>query len=211
MINFNYAIYEKFKNDFHITIDDKLIDFKDSNDTSLDDIDQKISQIEEFLAENIKGVSIEKKIILGIFNSAKASLYNELINLEKYFLNHNLIKIFLTRNFSEFNQGDFQKPHEIDKISSDKFFSPFDFDSSQLQAIQAAKDGKNFIIQGPPGTGKTQTISNIISELVAEGKKVLFVAEKRRQSMLFLKIFLKLVLKKYFSIFTTKNQNPEIL
>ena len=61
LINFNYAIYEKFKNDFQITIDNKLIDFKDLSNASLDDIDQKISQIEEFLAENIKGVSIEKK------------------------------------------------------------------------------------------------------------------------------------------------------
>ncbi|MXY45944.1 MAG: DUF3320 domain-containing protein, partial [Chloroflexi bacterium] len=33
-------------------------------------------------------------------------------------------------------------------------------------------------IQGPPGTGKSQTITNIIAESIAQGKTVLFVAEK---------------------------------
>ncbi|MFM9057497.1 MAG: AAA domain-containing protein, partial [Bacteroidota bacterium] len=35
------------------------------------------------------------------------------------------------------------------------------------------------VIQGPPGTGKSQVIANLIAELVARGKRVLFVAEKK--------------------------------
>ena len=41
-----------------------------------------------------------------------------------------------------------------------------------------AKKGISFILQGPPGTGKSQTITNIIAESLAVGKKVLFVSEK---------------------------------
>ena len=33
-------------------------------------------------------------------------------------------------------------------------------------------------MQGPPGTGKSQTITNIIADALADGKKVLFVSEK---------------------------------
>ena len=33
-------------------------------------------------------------------------------------------------------------------------------------------------MQGPPGTGKSQTITNIIAEGLADGKKILFVSEK---------------------------------
>ncbi len=40
------------------------------------------------------------------------------------------------------------------------------------------KTGKSFVLQGPPGTGKSQTITNIISECLHDGKKVLFVSEK---------------------------------
>ena len=35
------------------------------------------------------------------------------------------------------------------------------------------------MLQGPPGTGKSQTITNIIAELLATGKKILFVSEKK--------------------------------
>ena len=34
------------------------------------------------------------------------------------------------------------------------------------------------MIQGPPGTGKSQTITNLLAEALARGKKILFVAEK---------------------------------
>lgn len=52
-------------------------------------------------------------------------------------------------------------------------------DSSQIKALHAVQYGTNMVIQGPPGTGKSQTITNIISTLIAEGKRVLFIAEKR--------------------------------
>lgn len=51
-------------------------------------------------------------------------------------------------------------------------------DSSQTLALLDVKGGRNLVIQGPPGTGKSQTITNVIAEAVAEGKTVLFVAEK---------------------------------
>ena len=51
-------------------------------------------------------------------------------------------------------------------------------DSSQHSAIVDALKGKNMVIEGPPGTGKSQTIANIISALLYNNKKVLFVAEK---------------------------------
>ena len=33
-------------------------------------------------------------------------------------------------------------------------------------------------MDGPPGTGKSQTIANIIAELITAGRRVLFVSEK---------------------------------
>ena len=52
-------------------------------------------------------------------------------------------------------------------------------DDAQARAVQRAVRGDSFIIQGPPGTGKSQTITNVIAALVADGKRVLFVCEKR--------------------------------
>lgn len=53
-----------------------------------------------------------------------------------------------------------------------------DADYSQSQAVLLAVEGHHLVIEGPPGTGKSQTITNIIAALVANGKRVLFVAEK---------------------------------
>src|SRR5947209_14185588 len=52
-------------------------------------------------------------------------------------------------------------------------------DPTQASAIALARKGNHFIIQGPPGTGKSQTITNLIADFVAQGKRVLFVCEKR--------------------------------
>ncbi|WDF72263.1 DUF3320 domain-containing protein [Novosphingobium sp. KACC 22771] len=53
-----------------------------------------------------------------------------------------------------------------------------DSDSSQALAVHEVRRGRDMVIQGPPGTGKSQTISNVIASAVADGKTVLFVAEK---------------------------------
>ncbi len=51
-------------------------------------------------------------------------------------------------------------------------------DLSQDEAITAARAGESFVLQGPPGTGKSQTIVNIVANLLSDGKRVLVSAEK---------------------------------
>lgn len=51
-------------------------------------------------------------------------------------------------------------------------------DASQVRATEAARRGRHLVIHGPPGTGKSQTIANLISTFIADGKRILFVAEK---------------------------------
>ena len=45
--------------------------------------------------------------------------------------------------------------------------------------LNDVKVNQNVVVEGPPGTGKSQTIVNLIAELMAEGKKILFVSEKK--------------------------------
>ncbi|NIF52787.1 AAA domain-containing protein [Burkholderia sp. Ax-1724] len=52
-------------------------------------------------------------------------------------------------------------------------------DATQNAAVGLARNQRSFIIQGPPGTGKSQTITNLIADYAARGKRVLFVCEKR--------------------------------
>ena len=58
-------------------------------------------------------------------------------------------------------------------------FLVLDADSTQSAVIRAVLAGNDLVMIGPPGTGKSQTIANLVAELSAAGKSVLFVAEKR--------------------------------
>ncbi len=53
---------------------------------------------------------------------------------------------------------------------------PFGCNTSQYQAVENAINNQLSVIQGPPGTGKTQTILNIIANLLVTGKTVQIVS-----------------------------------
>jgi DNA polymerase III delta prime subunit len=79
-------------------------------------------------------------------------------------------------------EGDITTPttSELDNVVDPiDTYQVLDADSSQQEAIEAAKRGKSFVLQGPPGTGKSQTIANIIAEKLAAGERVLFVSEQQ--------------------------------
>jgi RecA/RadA recombinase len=64
--------------------------------------------------------------------------------------------------------------HEI--TPSSLLIFPFGCNRSQYTAVKNALTNKVSIIQGPPGTGKTQTILNIIANLLLAGKNVQVVS-----------------------------------
>ena len=53
---------------------------------------------------------------------------------------------------------------------------PFCSNSSQIKAVNRALSKRISVIQGPPGTGKTETILNILMNLVVNGKTAMVVA-----------------------------------
>lgn len=53
---------------------------------------------------------------------------------------------------------------------------PFGCNASQKMGVENALTHQVSIIQGPPGTGKTQTILNIIANLLTQGKSILVVS-----------------------------------
>ena len=121
-------------------------------------------------------------IVLGFFSFAKFLMYRDLDvgNWPPHagLAEHALIRSLLADGFapgSELIPDDARIDHLIQPRD---MLHIVDCDSSQAVAVHDVRAGRNLVIQGPPGTGKSQTIANVIASAVADGKTVLFVAEK---------------------------------
>ncbi|MBO6086881.1 AAA family ATPase [bacterium] len=62
---------------------------------------------------------------------------------------------------------------DLNKITDFYPITPLSLSDSQLQVVKNIDNSKFVAVQGPPGTGKSQTIVNLVSHLVANGKTVL--------------------------------------
>ena len=58
----------------------------------------------------------------------------------------------------------------------DKLIFPFGANKSQFKAVRNAMSNQISIVEGPPGTGKTQTILNIIANIINNGQTVAIVS-----------------------------------
>ena len=66
--------------------------------------------------------------------------------------------------------------YQASVYSSGELIFPFGGNASQFKAVEEALNNQISVIQGPPGTGKTQTILNIIANLLVRGKHVQIVS-----------------------------------
>lgn len=65
---------------------------------------------------------------------------------------------------------------KVGKLKAHNLIFPFGCNGSQEKAVTAAFENQLSVIQGPPGTGKTQTILNIIANILMQNKSVIVVS-----------------------------------
>lgn len=164
----NPTLLHKLNNDFRI----KLPEFDGAHDEIIDYLDN----LEQTISK--KGWEIERSVHLTNLSFLKINMYKDLERNEEKLNSHNVIAAIAGEHdpiFVSEGLGGFDHDKEVKPIDT---FQVMDADSSQQDAVLLSKRGVSFVLQGPPGTGKSQTITNIISEAIADGKKVLFVSEK---------------------------------
>ena len=123
---------------------------------------------------------IEDDVFIGVFSFSKINMVKDIEEHKQQLLANPMIQLLAGETQTFEDDGEIYTEDQLDSlITPQSFYQALDADSSQELAIQAAISGKSFVLQGPPGTGKSQTITNIISELISRGKRVLFVAEKK--------------------------------
>lgn len=121
-------------------------------------------------------------IVLGFFSFAKFLMYRDLDPAtwpaDSKLAEHELVRSLVSDGFDE-GEPLLSEDEPVDAhVAPSSMVHIVDSDSSQTMAVHEVRRGRNLVIQGPPGTGKSQTIANVIASAVADGKTVLFVAEK---------------------------------
>ncbi|HEX8060957.1 MAG TPA: AAA domain-containing protein, partial [Cyclobacteriaceae bacterium] len=166
---FRTAVYQMLqKNNMEINFNpdnfrDELISFKEFKK-------------EDFEATYGNGqLKLIPEAVLGIFPQAGSTLvpdYLDLIENEKI---NDLEDFFFQRTHQTKDEdGIF-----LQDVREEKVYSVFPLDVWQENALKGVKLGHSLVVQGPPGTGKSQLICNLISDFIANEKRVLVVCQKR--------------------------------
>jgi hypothetical protein len=159
----NPTLAYKLKTEFDLRLPDLPEDIEETGLATYFD------QLRGLVAKRSAGMawSLSDDAILGVFSFQKINLYQDIAEHEDLYAAHPLITALA---------GSAPLPPPLqtilateldDRVPPSNSYQVIDADSSQQEAIEAAKAGISFVMQGPPGTGKSQTITNIIAEMLA--------------------------------------------
>ncbi|BBT79468.1 hypothetical protein WP8S18E11_11340 [Aeromonas veronii] len=177
----NLSLVAKLKTDFGLDMTSCAFD-EDSLATDESCLGRFYGDVADVISKQGRWKVASNEIALGFFSFGKFLMFKDLDPKswpeEKQPDANGVMKRLLGSGF-----GDIGAAYPED-VNIDSVIEPGDVrfvkdaDSSQTEAILEVREGSNLVIQGPPGTGKSQTITNIIAELIGQKKTVLFVAEK---------------------------------
>ncbi len=180
----NDALLQHLANEFQVDVsgEDLMDPYRDGEQISPDEEQAIFAELSR-RAGNVPDFAIAERLIAGNFMYKKMPMVNDIKNNLDALTSHDLIAA-LAGDEAAVESVRLHSDHPIDSSLPDALppadeFLVLNADFSQNAAINAALSGHSFVLQGPPGTGKSQTISNLIATLMAQGKRVLFVAEKR--------------------------------
>jgi len=175
---FNLTLLELLRQDFELAI--PSLDGELPKDQSGIDV-AGIWRTVRAAVRDIAGFEVVPEVVIGTFSFAKYLMWRDLVDRADRLKESPLVRHLIDRDGTvQVDRGGFPQAQQMDAtIDPANLFSPLPADSSQLVAVVASAERRDFVLDGPPGTGKSQTIANIIAHNMALGRRVLFVAEKR--------------------------------
>ncbi len=177
-VRINSTLLEMLKRDFELRIPEM------EGELPRDESGLDIPRIMEILRQRVRdvaGFEVIEDFALSTFSFAKYLMWKDLVDRIDSLRESRLVTHLVDNPTESFEgaKSPMPRPSDIDrKHAPGDFLAPLPADSSQLSAVLAAAEGRDFVLIGPPGTGKSQTITNIIADQLGRGRTVLFVAEK---------------------------------
>lgn len=173
---FNATLLQLLRQDFEL-------DIAGLNPLPTDDAGVDVNKILHIVRKaivNVAGWEVKAEAAIGQFSFSKYLMWLDLNTRLEELKNQPVVNHLIETPREPFiKQDEFPQPEKLDQAyQPQQLFTPLSSDSSQLAAVMSAALGRTFVLSGPPGTGKSQTITNMISQCLADGKSVLFVSEK---------------------------------
>lgn len=177
-ISENLSLREKLRNDFGLVLPELPEEQIDVN--------RYFSEIQSIIKKQ-PGFALKHRVSLCLLSFSNMLLVRDLDPSkwpangdENSLINHPIVREVFEGRADEGGAGlGIAEDHLVEEGPAASIPLVYDADSSQHSAlVDVLSLMKNLVIEGPPGTGKSQTITNLIAACLAEGKKVLFVAEK---------------------------------
>ena len=178
--HFNPIMAHALRAEYGVELDDDDFDLEDPPD-SFADVVALLAQVTSSITQ-VPGLAITTRLVVGNFRYNNLPLVADLEQNLVAFAANDLVAAIA--GVQEARQALGAHPDDPaadlpDIEPPDSEFLIMDADASQHQAINRALGGQSEVIWGPPGTGKSQTIANLIAALIANSKRVLFVAQKQ--------------------------------
>jgi very-short-patch-repair endonuclease len=168
----NPCLAEKLRQDFAIDLPDL-----DEDETAT----EYFSRVSRLLRAK-KSWKVNPTIALGFFNFARYRLWLDLDPAQwpegKSPNNHPIVTAVLNGDPLPQSDGIPSDDDVANHQATEDLPVVMDSDSTQYATLLAGQKGVSLVVQGPPGSGKSQTITNLIAVSIAQGKRVLFVAQK---------------------------------
>lgn len=170
----NFCLLEKLRSEFGVTMPTLA---NPPSDKAGIDLQATFKGLSRSLADHGLSFHVEESVHLSVLMFGKFRLWKDLDEHWEKLTEQPLVKHLTFTPTHEFRDPTVTSEKiDLDRLS---LLCPIPADSSQLCAIAEALAGRTMVLEGPPGTGKSQTIANLLARCIAEGKRVLFVAEKR--------------------------------
>ncbi|MDE1892571.1 MAG: DUF4011 domain-containing protein [Betaproteobacteria bacterium] len=177
-ISENLSLREKLRNDFGLVLPELTEEQIDVN--------RYYSEIQVIIKKQ-PGFALKHRVSLCLLSFSNMLLVRDLDPTkwpangdENSLIDHPIVREVFEGKVDDGGAGlSLAEEHLVEEGPGAAIPLVYDADSSQHSAlIDVLSLKKNLVIEGPPGTGKSQTITNLVAACLAEGKKVLFVAEK---------------------------------
>lgn len=165
--HFNTTLLEMLKQNFGMEIPGLDPLPTDDHGTNI----KKVFSIVRGALYSVNNWDVVESCVIGNFSFAQFAMWNDIHTAGDVLDNSKIVRS-LIKGHVDWDVS------AIGNVDDEQVYLPITVDATQLKAIKMAAHGTTFVLHGPPGTGKSQTITGMIANLMAQGKKVLFVAEK---------------------------------